>query len=143
MVVDFSPDFSICVALARPPAVLVSPVDGSERGKIFCLPTAHGEHGKRQSQAAGSIICYKAVWHPGCHQLQPSLRIKGNEKDFTCKPSPAGEDGLWMHFERKENEESIMLKICMWEKGKREVTVKQNTLKNLLLPAKMCYQNVN
>lgn len=48
-----------------------------------------------------------------------------------------------MYFERKENEGSIMLKIRMWEKDKREVTVKQNTPKHLLLPAKTCHKNVN
>lgn len=57
-VIDFPPDFSTRAALARPPAVLVSPADGSERGRMFPPPTAHREHGKRQSQAAGSIICY-------------------------------------------------------------------------------------
>lgn len=106
------------------------------------ISTTHREHGKRQSQAPGSVICYKAMWHPGCRQLQPSLRIKGNERDFTSKPSPAGEDRLWMHFERKENE-NFMLEICMWEKDKREFTVKQNAPKNLLPVAKICYQNVN
>lgn len=83
------------------------------------------------------------MWHPVCHRLQPLLRLKGNERDFTSKPSPAGEDELWMHFERKENEESITLKICIAENDEREVTFEQNTPKNVLLPAKMCYQNVN
>lgn len=48
-----------------------------------------------------------------------------------------------MHFARKKNEESITLKICIAENDEREVTFEQNTPKNVLLPAKMCYQNVN
>lgn len=83
------------------------------------------------------LLGYVASWLPSI------TAFTRNERDFTSKPSPAGEDGLWMHFERKENEGSIMLKICTWEKDKREVTVKQNTPKHLLLPAKTCYQNVN
>lgn len=58
VVIDFSPDLSICVAQTMPTAVPISPPDGSERAGMVPTPTDHKEHGEEQSQAAGSVICY-------------------------------------------------------------------------------------
>lgn len=56
--IDFSPDFSIRVAQTVPTAVPVSLLGGSEQARIVSLPTDGGEHGEKQLQAAGSVICY-------------------------------------------------------------------------------------